>query len=291
MARPPVRQHWVPKLYLRSFCAAPQEREQIHVYDIKSGAKFLTSIANTAVRKHFYTLNANTDNPSFAVEAALSHLESQTAPILTAVLENAELPDDMTSRSVLAQFIATLHLRTRQGLDVIHAHREEVRAGAQPTHGSLTGSPAAELLALDSEGMRERFAKSAVIVGNRIGAHIFAMHWRLLRATSGFFITSENPVGSVHKSEKQWGLGSPGAQTMLPLSPSLFLHLSNEPTLQGTGIVDVPASGVHALNALTLLAAEQFVNSPRSFDELADLVSEREVGSQSAFGRSRAQET
>ncbi|MCB1940149.1 MAG: DUF4238 domain-containing protein, partial [Rhodocyclaceae bacterium] len=75
----PIRQHWVPKVYLRAFCADPPEREQIHARDLASGASFLTSIDNVAVKRHFYTLGRESEAPSYAVESALAELESDVA--------------------------------------------------------------------------------------------------------------------------------------------------------------------------------------------------------------------
>lgn len=283
----PVRQHWVPKVYLRGFCAHPTDREQIHAYDLVSGATFLTSIDNVAVRKHFYTLAAGTEDRSYAVEVALSQIESDVSPIFADIRTDEELPNDPGAISVLATFIATLHMRTRQGLQMIHGHREEVRAGTAPPDSEIQGPFAQELLALDEEGMRELFAKSAVVVGGRIAEHLKRMRWRLLRTSTSHFITSENPVVSFHPSEVRWGIGTPGAQTLFPLSPSLLVHLSNESVIPDEGTCDISAPAVRGLNGLTLLAAEQFVYSHCAFDNMADLLRERELGNGRAFGPAR----
>lgn len=132
--------------------------------------------------------------------------------------------------------------------------------------------------------MRELFAKSAIVVGTRIAKHLAAMNWRLLCSTESYFITSENPVYSYHPTEQRWGLGTAGAFTLFPVSPSLLLLLSNEVVIPGEGTYELPPVGVRGLNGLTLLSAEQFVFSHLPFDGLADLLVERETGQRSAFG-------
>jgi hypothetical protein len=286
----PVRQHWVPKVYLRAFCAAPIEREQIHVRDLADGRNFFASIDRVAVKRHFYTLAPGSPSESYVVEEALGKIESDVGPILAALRAEARLPSAAEEMRVLAEFVATLHMRTRQGLQMIHGHREEVRAGLRltATNASAATDFRERLVEFDSEEMRELFAKSAVVVGRRISEVLLRMHWRLLRATEGkYFITSENPVFSYHPSETRWGLGTPGNHTLFPVSPSLLIHLSNEAVIPGEGLVEVPAQGVHGLNGLALLSAEQYLYSHRPFEEIADLIQDREPGTDRTFGPAR----
>lgn len=284
MRNEPVRQHWVPKVYLRGFCTQPTEREQIHVWDTKAGLSFLSSIDKIAVKNHFYTLAPGSEARSYAVEEAFSRIESEVGPVLADLRKSQELPEDPEALSILAKFVATLHMRTRKGLQIIHRHREEVRSRTATGQLASVGSFTPELLEFDDEEMRELFAKSAIVVGTRIATHFAAMHWRVLCPTEGYFITSENPVYSYHPSEQRWGVGTTGAYTLFPVSPSLLLHLSNEVVIPGEGTYKLPAVGVRGLNGLTLLSAEQFVFSHLPFDGIADLLSERETGQPSAFG-------
>ena len=284
MQNKPVRQHWVPKVYLRGFCSLPTEREQIHVYDTIAGKGFIASIANIAVKNHFYTLAPGSEQPSYAVEKDLSAIESRVTPVIAKIRISQELPGDPEALSVLAEFVATLHMRTRQGLQMIYGLREEIRSGTASEHAVSASPFAADLLEFDDEAMRELFARSAIVVGTQIAKHLKSMHWRLLCATEAYFITSETPVYSFHRTEQQWGLGTSGAHTLFPLSPSLLLHMSNEAVIPGEGTHELSATRVHGLNGLTLLAAEQFIFSHCPFDDIADLLQERKAGERRAFG-------
>lgn len=283
MSTEPVRQHFVPKVYLRSFCKHPIEHERIHTHDIKTGRSYVASINRTAVEKHFYTLAQGTDHQSYVVEEELSGIESTVAPIIRAVLMTEVLPDDPDAISALATFIGTLYLRTPQGRRMIYGYREEVRASASvesPTY--LHGLD--EILSLDDEGINELSSTSTVVVGKRIGIHLRHMHWRLLRTTGSYFITSESPVYSKHQTEKAWGISTPGVRIFFPLSPSLLIHLSNEPVYLGEGTADLPPTTVKGINALTISAAERCVYSDRAFDDLAELLSIRAADKGPAFG-------
>lgn len=277
----PVRQHWVPRAYLRAFCAQPVDREQIYALDLESGNSFLTSIDRVAVKKHFYTLGRDSGSPSFAVEDAFGELETAIAPILTEIRQGETLPTDERFQ-VLARFVGTQHMRSRQGLQTIHGWRDDV--GTNSDLYSLDGYHKAELERSSDEEMRELFAKSAVVVGARIGDRMLNFTWRLIRAEDGYFFTSENPVFCIHPSEERWGLETPGAHTLCPLSPKLLLHISLKPVLVGTGTVDATAEAIRGLNGLILLGAEKFLYSDRPFDQVKDLLQERPVGTQRAFG-------
>ncbi|OYT91753.1 MAG: hypothetical protein CFE43_11675 [Burkholderiales bacterium PBB3] len=284
MSDQPVRQHWVPRVYLRGFCSDPKDRKQIYVRDLASGTNFLSSIDRVAVKKHFYTLNRMSDSPSYAVENYLASIESEVAPVLTAVCESQELPIDHSALVVLSRFLATLFIRSRQGLQVVHGHREEVREAFVKGGAGQPPDYAAALLALDDEAMRELFARSVVVVGARISERLLGMNWRLLRATDAYFLTSENPMFAYHPTGERWGLETPGAHILCPISPILLLHLSTEPVIPGEGTFDMSHMGVKGLNGLILLNAEQFLFSDRPFDDVADLLDDRDVGVGRAFG-------
>lgn len=102
MNNQPVRQHWVPKVYLRAFCADPVDREQIYGVNLITGIEFFTSIERVAVKKHFYTLGLDTGDLSFEVEEVLSRLESDVRDVLADVRSRELLPSRSSARSILA---------------------------------------------------------------------------------------------------------------------------------------------------------------------------------------------
>lgn len=259
-------------------------QEQIHVFDLLASHSFKTSIDNIAVKRHFYTLDLCKDQPSYAVEEALSALETKTKPLISELVENEVLFDESSKRSIFSRFLATLLMRSRQGLQMIYGFREEVQTHAAGSINQLPSPLVCELLGLNAEDMREFFAKSVVALASPLSAHIQAMHWRLLRAEEDYFITSENPIVIYNPTEERWGLCTPGSHIHIPISPRLLLHLGKEPTITGGGTFSLPKAGVKAANGLTVLAAEQYLLSHTSFEAIQDLIIDRAPNTDRAFG-------
>jgi hypothetical protein len=285
MTADPVRQHWVPKVYLRSFCVPPIEREQINIFDLKSGREFTTSIGKIAVKRHFYTLGLRNDRPSYAVERGLSKLESAVKPLILELINTEKIFSDANKRLVFSVFLASLLMRSRQGLQIVIGHREAIRSGEKLGGTRMPEKIVQELLALDSEGMREHFAKSVLPISTPIASHLLSMKWHLIRANEDHFITSENPFVLYHGSEKRWGVATPGVHIHIPISPTLLLHIRDrEAVVAEDTTFDLSKEGVEGINGLTILNAEQYLFSSRDFSSIKDLLKERPAGSKWSFG-------
>ena len=280
----PIRQHWVPKVYLRSFCAEPRKEEQIYVYDLFDGRSFRASLDKIAVKRNLYTLGINTEQPSYAVEECLAKLESAVRPLIIELIETETLFEESAKRELFAQFLATLLMRSRQGLQMIYGHREELLEKASNGTLSMSERVANEIFSLSADGMRELFAKSAVALARPLSLHILGLHWRLVRAVEDYFVTSENPLVIYNENEERWGLSTPGSHIHLAISPKLIIHFGSAPSIPGEGTFCLPADGVRGLNGLTLLSAERYLMSHKPFDSLAELLEDREPGSKREFG-------
>ena len=291
MNNQPIRQHWVPKAYLRAFCTSPVEREQIYAYDLMEGRSFKTSIANVAVKRNFYTLGVDSEQPSYVVETALSRIESEVKPVFDRINTRENLILSPGERKVLSVFLATMFMRTRQGLQMIHAHREEARAGTASPEIEMASPFMEELLALDDGGMRELFAKAILSVGSKLSVSFDSMHLRLLRAKESHLITSENPLVIFHPTEERWGIGTDGTHIHFSMSPKLVLHISKEPVIPGKGTVEMSPEAVQGLNGLTVLSAEQYLFSDKDFDSLRELLADRPQSGRRAFGPLRNKKT
>lgn len=281
MPTDPLRQHWVPRTYLRAFRAAPTSADQIFARDLYSGQEFRTSLANVAVMRDFYTLNIESETPSYAVESALGELESAFSPLISRITGEEELIFTETERETFARFLAALHMRTRQGFAVIRSYRDEV---ASQLETSLPLAHAEHLAGLERNALREFFVRALVSIIPGIADALLRLTWRLVRAVDRHFITSENPLIVHHMTQERWGLGTPGVHVQLPLTPRLLLQMAHEAVISGEGTFDVPAEGVRGLNGLTLVAAEQYLFSSESFDTLRSLVDERPIGQSREFG-------
>ncbi len=284
MLNEPIRQHWVPKSYLRAFCCTPVEREQIHGYDLSKGRPFLASLDKVAVLKHFYTLGRGTGQQSYEVEVRLAQLESDAAPLLREIQSTRRVFTEQGKRQIFANFVATLLMRSRHGLQIVHAQRERLRTRQADRPQDATQSYENEFFALDDEGMRELFAKSVISMGAPLSKVLLGMPWRLLEAEDGHFITSENPLLQYHPTEQEFGLGTPGTIIQLPISPTLLLWFDARRDLPDLEPFPLPAEGVHGVNGLIVQGAEQFLFSDQGFESQGKLLSGRRVNTRPEFG-------
>lgn len=99
-------QHYVPQYYLRGFV---NERRQLYVVD-RSRAKFFRVPTNKVGGQLHFNLIAITGVNPFAVEEALSDLESRVAPVLDRVIAICSLGDE-SERSTILNLIASVTLR------------------------------------------------------------------------------------------------------------------------------------------------------------------------------------
>lgn len=167
------------------------------------------------------------------------------------------------------------HLRTRQGLQMVHGLRNEICRDGDPFQVDRTGVLTSEFNAMSDEDMRELFARGVIVVGERIATHVKTMRWKLLFADEEAFITSENPVSAYHPTESRWGIGTMGVHVLFPLSPSLMMVMSNEQARHPYILKSINSSGVRSLNAMTIHSAEQFLYSHLPFEAVADLIQAR----------------
>ena len=220
-------QHYVPRMLLKRF-AIPRERgePQIHVFDKLESRTFPTSIGNIAAEREYY--NFEHARGKISIESSLSKLEEHADRAFSNILEHESLRDlPEEDRNWLRTFIATQQLRTphfRQLLqDVDAGIRQKVeRMGHDPeeVEGWKSIGDENELklqanafLSQSIEEFAESLKDKDVI---------------LLKTDLGHpFWISDNPV-TMHNDNDfrpygNIGLGVPGIQIYLPLSPTITL--------------------------------------------------------------------
>ncbi len=108
-----VRQHYVPRFYLRGFSTALKENA-IYGYRISEQKLFGPILVDgVAHEKHFYDLDDTT-----SLEGDLANLESRIATVHRKILETRDLAKlSATERYTYAQFVATQSWRTRRARD------------------------------------------------------------------------------------------------------------------------------------------------------------------------------
>ncbi len=280
----PKNQHYVPKFYLRRFCDVA---EQVHVFDKASGASFLTNVQNIAAENHFYDFPDGIDEiPDRQVgEKFLSSLEDDFADAVSELVDGIPIKArrlDLRKkwihkrlREPLALFLAIQAARTKEA-------REQFLEMAEKTMRFLVEErAAAEYPEMDLTGIRVRmneqvlpshhmgFFLSPEYV-NRMVPILTRHYWMLgINRTGVPMYTSDNPVVRRPHIEdpgmSHIGLGSPGIEVAIPLSPWVVLILFDRGLFPDDRIdgraIDMQSENVEYYNSLQVLRSYRQVFS------------------------------
>lgn len=279
----PVRQHYVPKFYLKSFaatdgCVAVVER---------SGRSYRASPLNTAVQKHFYTFRDDDGQMRYELEAALSDIESQGSEAISHLIGRTTFDQD--DRRHLAAFISMLHVRTPAMVESVqhgtgeltkkllgrmfHSH-DFITASLKmmPQFSHLTPAELDQTASRMSEFVRtgeytlevdHQFSlASSVSMANEVAAILMQRTWTLIQAPDRHaFITTDAPVvlTAATPSSQMRGVGfaSADAVVLCPLRPNFMLVMEGAEEKVLRAVAD--ARFVRRLNILVAQRSKRFV--------------------------------
>jgi len=239
------RQHYVPKLLLRSFAI----EGKVRVFDLDEHKEYRTSVANAAVESQFY--NENAENLELSAEEWLARLEGNATPVLDGLLDN---PNNILSLSIdkelhLARFLAALRFRTpvfrdfidNMQISVLQQIKDMVKKQIYHQHSNKRAEAIWEELERKpthwwfSESEPEQSASTAnFMLGEVQGyANLFrAAPWRIGFAPDSIRLyTSDNPVaGYLNPVRPWWETGAFASLSyFVPLSPKILLKIERRP--------------------------------------------------------------
>ena len=271
----PIRQHWVPKMYLRNFASEASKSSSIHqtnVLDIKSKKKFVSSIDNIFLKKNFYTLGIKDLEPSFIIEETLSKIESWATPSLKAMVQGQAVHKNPNNKMFMAYFLATLFMRNPYFQHRLDQHLNNIIENPPKTELFQVDEEQIKIIAdwysnLDTEGQHLIFLKTIIACANDIADTLAKKSWGLFTTHDNYFITSDNPIVIYHPTETDYGMSTSGVSIHIALSPHILLWLSDD--IQNEEAVhNIPLEIVNTLNHLTAQKANSFVISAQSFTKI-----------------------
>ncbi len=280
----PIRQHWVPKVYLRNFATqstSSAEDPQAHVYEVNTGREFCTSISKILVKKHLYTIGADEPQPLYVAEETLSKIEGWTAPSLLALALGKTVHCNHNHRQLLAIFFATLLMRNPRMIAVQeHGFKSITEDSSLSPSGSSTSEDYTKgsrevyewYSSLDKKGKHIVFIRSVLNTATTLAAVLKGKPWYLFRASDGYFLTSDNPVVVFHPTLTLHGIGTPGVHIHVAISPQLLLWIGCEVELDESALHHMPRQLVEHMNYFTSWRAERFVVSSREFGDVRQLI-------------------
>lgn len=269
----PIRQHWVPKVYLRQFATADTLGDldpQVNVLDIPSNKQFTTSIHNIAKKKHLYTIGVNEKEKLYAVENVLSLIETKVQPYLLRLANGENVQSIQNAKYILSIFIATLITRNPRMRNLLHQLRKE----DHPITQDYPEEAKKWLIDQDDEGMQIFFSRSILWSAKPLAKDLLNMKWCLIHAASGEFVTMDNPVCVYNANESPYGIGTPGTNIHLAISPKYMLLISNDLPIDENKTHRMPKECISGFNSVIIWRAERYLISANTFDSIQNLIRE-----------------
>lgn len=220
----PKRQHYVPASYLRRWVTAGTG--SLFAFDKQTGKVHQVAPTDAAVQKYFYHLPGENQD----VEQMFSQMEGDVKPVVDEIISRGTAEGlNAEYRKRLDRFLAYQGLRTQE-------HRTSMEQTINPILEMVRKHGTDELKA-QAEGWDARDVHMATL---RDGEKYVPFVSRLLLFTmknggTRTFTTSDHPVGKdnnaphIPPQERKRGLGSPGVELHLPLSPDFSLMAVDAP--------------------------------------------------------------
>lgn len=281
-----VRQHTVPKSYLKGFTL---EGDQLVQYDRDTGKAMTVNIKDASVVKRIYSLQQADGKWNDSIEDYFMRLETDAIPRLDR-LAQGHLPThqdkcimalhiarQMQRGRFLADFAqreASKFLDHEFTLKILEANQQKFIA----KHGK-TFETALEEFKQAKHGFEidpKTYLRYILPETPAIAAPIADFHWRIERARGAYFVTSDNPVCVRRRGEpvnpRVVGLLLPNAELYFPLNKTTMLIVSQVPSRDWKRTVR-PAR-VRELNRIIVISAFRFVYAPAVDPEIEALIQE-----------------
>jgi hypothetical protein len=297
----PKRQHIIPALHLRYF-AGDKPQGQVWNYDAHSGRVWSATPENTAVEAHFYSGERPDGTMDTAIEQHLADVENVAKPIYDGLLRGEIPAVECQERADFANFLALMFSRTRamrrmaaegygkfiQIMMYANANHPEAFDRAIRRYEEQSGQ---KVTAEQREHARQSLIDpsnyvftvpkertfSALGAADKLWPLLYDMHWWLMTAEAGYFITSDNPVvrecdpRSVSPFYGDGGFINKTVEVTFPLAPNkLLLMCWSTVERRSTLTRDM----VRAANMTRASRSEQFLYAHVNDPEIATLAAD-----------------
>lgn len=283
----PKRHHYLPQFYLRGFC----RDDSFWVFDRGKGEFRVQTPINTTVQTHYYSYRKKDGSLDPTLENLISQVEGSVAPIIEKLGQGDVISlEEKQTISLFAGLQANRvpdakkrHEEIRQGIldrlgDNIAPATDEEIAEAQSVVPPEQAGPrvsAYELVQnlrefeMNAELAHNDFLKVILPISLRIAERLFQMTWLIAHVPDDTnYITTDNPFITISpggfdpEGPTGYGIGTPGAVKLFPLSSRSCLFVLDHGTQFGHTIVgsDVAREINHRLAVMCdryLIASEE----------------------------------
>lgn len=235
------RNHWVPQSYLRHFAADTDRRKIWMLKRDSNDEPELKPIKKVATEFYLYAPRGP-NGRDYSFEDKLASLEQMFGePFWDSLATGYVNLCDKAVRKGLSLLVAVMHLRNPQQLQQTRVLYEQM----VEFYSQLPELPDAVAIAgktyeLDkdswpsyrdaSEDDIKRMWLDDVGSATWLAKMLMEMRWAILISEEPVFITTDNPVITVHPSLEFKGIKNPETSLIFPISPTRLLHIDNRMT-------------------------------------------------------------
>ena len=214
-----IKQHYVPRFYLKNFSNKKKKEYCIWCYDIKQNRPYPANIKNIAESKNFYKI----ENQDFEEDFQIN--EKECAPIINNLSSNGKTKplDNINTRGQLSIFMSIQFLRTNEMRKTILEHGHKFSS-------YLENLELTEDMEKTKEILGEKYIKHHQIemihdFTPDLTFELFYKKWILLKnKTETLFWTSDNPIVR-YNPHGNIGFGCDYIHIFYPINPKLCLCL------------------------------------------------------------------
>ncbi len=222
-------QHYVPQFLLKNF--GNGKKDQLYVFDKRSGRTFSTNARNIAAESRFYDFEVA--GQKLSLEPGLSLIETKAKPIIHRILDADSLTKlTEQDRALLSVFFSVQFIRTRHVKEQFHSLStqlgEHMRRRAR-NEGELEAVE--EYVRIPDENEKNvQMARFVIEAPNQFAGHFANKAWVLLRTDRKTpFQIGDHPLAMQNMNDMRpygnLGLAVPGIEIYFPLSPTRAIAL------------------------------------------------------------------
>jgi hypothetical protein len=232
------RNHWVPQSYLRHF-AADADRRKLWVLKRESNDESeLRPIKKVATEFYLYAPRGP-NGRDYSFEDKLASIEQMFGGRFWELVTTDYIDlCDNTTRKALALLVAVMYLRNPVYLERMRAlHQQIVSLYSQFPDLPNAVEIAGKTYELDKDSWPsysnasdddiKRMWLDDVGSATWLAEILMGMRWAILLSEEPVFITTDNPVVTLHPSHGFRGIKNPETSVVFPLSPTRVLHIDN----------------------------------------------------------------
>lgn len=287
----PKQQHVIPRLHLQHFAG---EDGRVWTYDALKRHRWPAIPEETATEQHFYSVERDDGTMDTRLEDLLARIEDRAAPTYQAVL-SGDIPDRSSqARMDFAHFLGLMFSRTRpvrrqaatlfgqtiQSLLYAHAKHSTafasfIRRFERGSGRILTEGQRRNLREgiLDPSRFRMTVYKEAglptISLADKLAPIFFTMHWWLLTAGDGYYVTSDHPVvREIAPGARDEGFMTPTVEVTIPLSARKLLLMTRREVEYAK---EIPRDAVVAANEARAQNSDQYLYAHCNDEAIAEL--------------------